>query len=457
MVNDYYVDIHLNLESASITLDNEIIEGVKMQAKIENVVQALVGNFAKYLLLFTTIISLTYLLVYYHDSGDMHDAGVYFNSGLAVLRGDNPYVSSRWGTFGPVPFSILLSVIPIEARAVVVRILSLVGTYLFFRIIFPNKRLIEPFAISLVLLWLSPFRELMVTNQMTGITIGLLAIGVKFLDSFSSFRHITTKAIIGSLLFSMALDLKPHICLFFFVSWAIYHKSLPKFCIVVLALFITHSIINLSQMRILELDWFSALKNLNESASQNSLGDSLSFWPIINYYLEAPILIYVLSIITPLLLSLLCFYYARKGKWEVTVILSFFIPATSIYYHYYDAVPLCVVFVVMLFRINNISLATFTVSFILIPKEYLIARNQILILAIVALFVLFEIIRNKEAGTLKILLSALLGVTISFLLHIFNTNLELSDHLLQSLIVTETLMMIIGLFVYTRVKKISTI
>ena len=111
----------------------------------------------------------------------------------------------------------------------------------------------------------------------------------------------------------------------------------------------------------------------------------------------------------------------------------------------------------MLFRINNIFLATFTVSFILIPKEYLIARNQILILAIVTLYVLFEIVRNKEAGTLKILASALLGVIVSFLLRIFNTNLELSDHLLQSLIVTESLMMIIGLFVYTRVKRISII
>ena len=428
-----------------------------MQVKIENVVQALAGNFAKYLLPFTTIFSLIYLLLYYNDGGDMHDAGVYFDSGMAVLRGDNPYLASRWGSFGPVPFSILLSVIPIEARAVAVRILSMVGIYLFFRIIFPNKRLIEPLAISLVLLWLSPFRELMVTNQMTGIAIGLLAIGVKFLDSFSSFRNITTKAITGSLLFSMALDLKPHICLFFFISWAIYHKSLAKLYIVVLTLFTTHSIINLSQMRILELDWFSALNNLNESASQNGLGDSLSFWPIIKYYLEAPTLIYALSIITPVLLSLLCFYLAHKGKWEVIVVLSFFIPATSIYYHFYDIVPLCVVFVVMLFRINNIFLATFAVSFILIPKEYLIARNQILILAIVTLYVLFEIVRNKEAGTLKILASALLGVIISFLLRIFNTNLELSDHLLQSLIVTESLMMIIGLFVYTRVKRISII
>jgi hypothetical protein len=428
-----------------------------MSSRLNHLTQDLVGSFARFLLVSTTLISTIFLLVYYHDDGEFHDAGVYYESGLAVLRGDNPYVASRWGSFGPVPFSILVSIVPMEAQAAFVRILSFLGVYIFFRVFFPNNRRIEPMAISLVLLWLSPFRELLVTNQISGIAIGLIALGVKFLGPFSSFRALTLKALLGATFFAMALDLKPHICIFFFISWVIYHRSFSKFSIVALVLFVTHAVIDLSQMKILELEWMSTLRSLNESASQSALGDSLSFWPILNHFWPAPSLYYLLSIVVPLCLSAACFYWAYKGKWDVTFVLCFFIPATSSYFHYYDAVPLCVVFAVLLFRISNQLLITFSVSFILIPKEYLMLRNQLLVLFMIGLFSVREKMLHKEKKLWKILTIVFTGLAFSYLLRVFNTSLQLSSHLLQSLIVTQTLIIIMGLYCYAKLKKVLII
>ena len=417
----------------------------------------LISKYGKSVANLSILVSLLYILVYYNDDGNLRDAGVYFDSGIAVLKGENPYVASRWGSFGPVPFSILLSVIPEGMRAIAVRILSLAGIYVFFRIFCPNKRLIEPFAISFIILWTSPVRELMVTNQMTGIAIGLLALGAKFLNPFTSFRDITKETLIGALFFAMALDLKPHICIFFFLSWVIYKKSFQKFLIVALTLFITHLTINLSQMRILEKDWFTALSGVNKSASQASLGDSVSFWPILNYFIDATSFLYFASILITCALAGVCFYSAFKGRWEEVLILSFFIPSTSIYYHYYDAVPLCVLLVVMLFRIGNPFLESFAISFILIPKEYMSFRNQVLVLLVVGFLTSRSMIVSKSKKKELIVGSTILGLAASTLLHLINTWLELSDHLLQSLIVTESLVIIMILYFYARARKISIV
>ena len=413
------------------------------------------STYVRYLYVAMLFCSLTFILFYYNDDGKLHDAGVYFNSGLDVLRGENPYPDARWGSFGAVPFSILISVFPEEIRSIVIRILSLAGVYIFFRAFFPNKRLIEPLAISLVLLWTSPVRELMVTNQMTGIAIGLLALGVMLLEDFTSFRKISKASFAGALFFAMALDLKPHICIIFFLSWVIYKKSLPKFLIVIFTLLVAHLIIDLSQMRILEKEWFNTLSRVNESASEASLGDSLSFWPILNHLIDANSILYFTSILVTCILSGLCLYWAYRGRWNDVIFLSFFIPSTSIYYHYYDAVPLCVLFVVTLFRLNNLFLISFTASFILIPKEYMSIRNQILVLLIIGVFTLRLILKNKNGRYGPIILSAIFGLLASTLLHLINTTLELSDHLLQSLIVTESLVMISSLYIYTRARKIS--
>ena len=426
-----------------------------MIAKIHSKLFYLINKLGRYIAGVAILVSVMYILRYYNDGGNLRDAGVYFESGIAVLKGENPYPGSRWGSFGPVPFAVVISAIPEEVQSIAIRLLSLAGIYTFARILYPSRRLLEPFLITFILLWLSPVRELMATNQMSGIAIGLLALGIKFLDNFTTLKKVTKESIVGALFLAMALDLKPHICFIFFLSWVVYKRSLPKFLIVILTLVVTHLGVNLSQMRFLEIEWFTALRGVNESASQNSLGDSVSFWPIINYVVDAPSFFYSASILITILLTGLCLYWAHRGKWEEAMLLSFFIPSVFIYYHYYDAVPLCVIFVMTLLRINNLFAISFAVSFILIPKEYMNIRNQLLILLIVGLFVLRKFLLDRNVKLRVTFASALSGLAASTILHLINTGLDLSDRLLQSLIVTQSIVIVILLFIYAKVRKIQ--
>lgn len=411
--------------------------------------------FYKYCLLFMIFVSVAYIVIYYNDGGDIHDAGVYFDSGWKVLRGQNPYDISRCGSFGPVPFALFLSIFPDLARAAVCRIMSLVGIYLFSRLIFPAQRALEHLAILLVLLWLSPVRELMVTNQMSGIAIGLLALGMELMNNSTFTKKDAWKLLLGATLFTMALDIKPHLCIFFLLSWAIYKRTLSKLTVVATIWITTHFVIDLSQKRIIELDWLSNLRNLNSRASADSLGDSLSFWPILNHYIDAPEAFFKISIACTLILTVICFYSAYDGRWQDAVILSFFIPSVYVYYHYYDTVPLCVVFVLILFRINNPFLVSFSTSVIIIPKEYNSIRNQLLVLMVIGFLMCWKIASRNISNLRMQLPLACAGYSASMVFHSINTNLHLSDHLLQSLIVTESLFIILHLYLYIKRKKIS--
>jgi len=418
----------------------------------------LAGKTGKLVLFIPIVFSAIYLLFYYHDGGNMHDAGVYIDSGFAVFKGENPYeCCSRWGSFGPVPFSAVMSVIPIEIRATVVRILSLIGIYLFLRTIFPSKRSFEPYFIFLIILWSSPVRELLVTNQMTGIAIGLLALGIK-VNSPTERRHASiTSRLFSAIFFAMALDMKPHMSIVFFLSWIIYRKEIRSLIWTVTILITTHAIIDLTQFRILELDWLSNLRGVNASASQNTLGDSLAFWPILNNYFSAGKFFYYFSIIITISLSIFCFYLAKNQKWQEVVVLSFFIPATSIYFHFYDVVPLNVVLGILVVRIKNLFLTTFCISMFLIPISYKSVRNSILVLMILlALFAVRSFTADFKETTVNIFLSAA-GFVGSFGLHLLNSSLQLSDHLLQSLIVTECLILVMSLYAYSKKKSVSLI
>ena len=404
------------------------------------------------LLLLAISLSVFYICLYYNDGGNLHDAGVYFESGLAVLHGHNPYEISRWGSFGPVPFSLIMLLVPDFFKAIVIRCLSLVGLFLFLNNTFTRSSFQKKLLIFLVLIWTSPVRELMVTNQMTGIAIGVLSLGIRFLGERLGNRG---KLISGTLLVAVALDLKPHICIFLFLAWVIYTKSLRNFIFVSSTLFLAHGLIDLSQMRVLEYDWYKILSGVTSSATKNTLGDSLSFWPLLNHWWPHPQNIYIISGVTTLVLSVLCIYFARTDEWEKTLFLALFIPTTLNYFHFYDLVPLCVLYVSILFRIQNLYLTSFTLPILLIPKEYLVFRNQILVLAVLSLFIFHKKMSQTKTATIAQILLIIFGLLSSIVLHTINRKLNLSEHLLQSLITTESAVIILFTYLFLRWKKIT--
>jgi hypothetical protein len=164
-----------------------------------------------------------------------------------------------------------------------------------------------------------------------------------------------------------------------------------------------------------------------------------------------------LSLIFTFTLTAICFYLSKKQQKDAAIFLSFFVPATSIYYHFYDAVPLTVIVVILIVRMKNTFISGLVLSFFLIPLIFDSARNQTLIFAIGILTVIWVRERVSHRSYLHLLGRLFSGFAVAVVIHVLNLRLNLSEYLLQSLIVTQCLVLAIVVFFYSKMEKISIV
>ena len=404
-------------------------------------------------LLTLVVISQTILLSHFQGTGDLHDAGVYFRSGLDVLNGDNPYPKSRWGTFGPVPFALVISLIPGYLQAITIKLFSILSLMLVMRYLLPRMSNLQLILGLFFCTWLSAFRELIVTNQMSLISLGLFTIGAKISKANTQGGSAWGSKTLAAFFFLVALELKPHLILAVFIFWVIRYRLVMVTYLTIFLAVVTHAAINFSQGEVLEVDFLNNLLGLGDKASSSALGDSLSFWPILNHYIQAPSVYFVCALILPGSLALFGAILVQKKYWLNALFIAFLIPSTSIYFHFYDSIPICVIAVYSLIKLKNVPLGTFTLAFLFIPKEFLSHRNQLLVIFLTLFFSIYATnIRERRKILIGFLhwISGLLGV---WIVHMVNTSLNLSPYLYQSLIVTETIVLSSLVFLYATVVK----
>jgi hypothetical protein len=383
--------------------------------------------------------------------GGLRDSGVYFNSGKLILSRDNPYVpaESRWGTFGPLPFTLFLSIFPAEVHTQAVQLLTFLGAAIFTRSIFPKMKPDDFIFTYLLLIWSSPFRENLATNQMSCIVLGFIGVSLFILQKESKQIY---DWMLASIPMAIALDLRPHTTIFLFIAASIYFRSTRLFFGTVSILLLAHLSINLSQGRILEIDWFNSLKTLNSAAQGNKLGDSVSFWPLLNHYLDAPSLFYAISIITTLVLFCILLLTVLARNISINwIALSFLIPAFSIYFHFYDLIALVAVGLgtVVLNRPNVYAVSL--LSFILIPLEFSQFKNIFLYIALTSLYILFKGINKKSIKAL------VFGNLVALVVRLLSLRLELDARITQSLMVSLSVILLVGLIFSANCNKRITL
>jgi hypothetical protein len=290
---------------------------------------------------------------------------------------------------------------------------------------------------------------------MTGITMGLLGLGIWLYKNIEARELISFSKLLSAIPFAMAIDMKPHLTAIFFTTWVIAKRRPDVFINTAIVLFFTHMAINVSQNRILELDWLTRIQKLNSMASDNSLGDSLSFWPILNHYLSQPKLLHSISLTVTILLACVCLFLAVKRREYETYSLSFFVPATSIYFHFYDAIPLVLFAIVLILKLKNTFFSGIVLSFYLVPLIFLSVRNQALIVSMGILVASWLYFQSTEKSASKIVLGIVSGFVAAFLLHVFNLQLDLNEHLLQSMMVTQCLILSLILFWISKKEKVN--
>ena len=400
------------------------------------------------------VLSSTFLLYQYREGGikdagltdtSIRDVGGYVTTGKRIIDQVNPYIpdgelwgGARWGTFGTIPVALISELIPRFLQVVVFQTLGLLGLYLFLATIFRNIQRVNLYSIFLLLIWSSSYREMLATNQIIGMVLGLVALGINALFLYEGNKRHLIK-FLGTLSFVIALDLKPHISGLFIVGLYIFLRRRLDFIWLITLYVVTHAAVNLYLGRIAEIDWIQKVSTLSDRANRNELGDSVTFWPVIRKYINLEGSFGIVSKLTLLILVLLTFWLAHKRYWGSFVFLSFFAPAFSIYFHYYDAVPfVALIFWAILSRKK--SILTFVVlDLLIISKEASSLKNIALVICISLLVAIFSTSSNSTRA--RNVIFSVIGFGAWQIIYYANSKLNLNQYELQSLVVTEVLVL----------------
>ena len=424
-------------------------------------IEGLVNEWANRVLVVLVIVSTSFLLYQYREGGikdagltntSIRDVGGYITTGLKILEKVNPYIpdgtvwgGARWGTFGTIPVAMISELIPRNLQVVFFQIVGLLGLYLFIRTIFRNISILKINAIFLLLIWTSSYREMLSTNQIIGMVLGLIAIGINTLFLEKDMRVPVVQQIFGTLCFVMALDLKPHISGLLIVGLYIYFRRGRDFLKLVGAYLITHAAVDIHIGKVVELDWLNILSGLNDRANQNELGDSVTFWPVIRRIIDIDGSFGLVSKATLLALVVLTFIVAYKRNWQAFIFLSFFVPSFTIYFHYYDAVPFLSLVIWAILSQPKSVFSFVVLDMLLISKESSSVRNILFVIVISCALAMFSTTRNSNR--IRNLVFAFIGFILWQLIQMINSRSNSDQYELQSLVVTQALVLSGLLFV----------
>ena len=374
------------------------------------------------------ILSIIYLCYYYRMGGikdlgiptpTLRDVGVYLDTGRQVLAQQNPYTGtySQDGTiarswqFGPTVLTILSGWIPMKMVTPTFQLLNFLGIIGFIYLI-SNKVKLKYFLLTLlIVIWSSPTREMLVTNQITGLIMGLISFPVIFYRKYSVKIRNVRFFWYPILAFPMAtaIDLKPHITIGLIFTIVIFEKLVPVFMIAIGELLFFHVLIDLYHGKILEIDWLLFVNKLNDLGSKNQLGDSVTFWPLLHYFTDFEFDNRIISYPLIVIVGVAFLVLLRRGLYVESLATISFLPALSFYFHFYDAIPLVVILlsVVVRHRMNSFSLGV--IGFLIIPSEINNPKNICLVLALLGLLLYVkreqkDLLRFASFGTFTLLI-----------------------------------------------------
>ena len=399
------------------------------------------------------IVSLAYLLYYYRNVG-LHDGYVYIKAGQDIINGNNPYTTgdTRSGTASAVLIFFINSLVPGFAQASVFQSLNLLGVAWFGWVV-GGKIASENGYLLLILatIWISPVREMLAINQVNGLVLGLLGTALH-LETKRKNTNYQLSVLMTGFCLAMAVDIKPHLLLVFVIAWSVLLRRISLIFLTFGQLALAHLLVDLYVGEITEITWFSRLRDIEDSAGTSKLGDSVTIWPILEK--SFPTLaswVPTVSLSLFLVMSGISIYFALRKKYLLTLLTGFSAPAFYIYFHFYDLIPVAVLFLVLIINAENKWFDLSIFGLLVIPKEFTSIRNLTLVLVLTTLVHVNNgrIAKNKLISYIPIK---------SFLLYggvcLLNTQLFLTERLTQSIFVTEILFLLIWR-IFTGAAKIN--
>jgi len=389
----------------------------------------------KLLLLGLNISSIYYLVLYRSHSG-YGDDSFYIEAGQRLLSGELVYTGGfRSGTLGAVLLYFFSQVFSFAGGWLLLQLINVYGLFLACFAFIPASKFQYRFAVTLVLLWSAPTREMLFNHQITGILCMLVYGAWRFMQK--------GMPVLSGILLMVAFDLKPHLVLgplVFLFCWFRSRRLVGSF---VSFLVLSHLFLDLFSHRFQERDWFLLLKGV--SGGESSVGEKVNFFVLLDRLGLSSNLLYfsawVLFVSSILLIA--------KFSWDKNYPAAVFFLVLSLYLapynHLYDFTAVFVLaFIGVKIRVDTIFLLF---SLLLIVPQNILTPQSIL----ASMFVMLILCSTMALdGKIQIKSQEIIwSLFLLGLIHFLNYRLMLDYTALQALTATE----IYILFLMTLLRK----
>ena len=300
------------------------------------------------------------------------DASYFIEAGKGIISGNNEFKVNALHS-GPLGVIFMATVFGYlgSLSIFLVTFFNLIGIYTFTRILLAGVKEKYILIITLFTLISSPTREMLVTGQITGIVLGLIATGSFLLRKFRV-------QYLGLLPLVFAVELKPHFALPLIfltsifsskVSWA----NLKRFSLLVL---LGHILVNFHLRTIAEID---LIRNVLFLTDTKVTTFERSIWTLLDPQLT-PAVSTLLKILLISSLSGFAVYSYRRGSLLQSAVAFLLVPSSQSYIHLYDFVWMLPVAYLFLHKklVSAGSLSIALVCVLMLPHPYWNPLNFIL-------------------------------------------------------------------------------
>jgi hypothetical protein len=262
--------------------------------------------------------------------------------------------------------------------------LNLAGLIFFFRTVVRKD---AQHALPLVFAgfaFLNVTRALLGNGQVTGLVLGLFAIGITLAKrNYSVF--------VVMLPIWLAAEVKPQLALGF-IALFLFQGMIQKERILVLGsyIFLSHTFVELKFAGNINYLWVQKL--LKYSSASLRQGYEISYWKAIAIYSGNPILVRALSTFFIVLTLGFIIAMAKRGRTDWALFIAILLPLQNTYLHLYDLAPLGVLVILGIYTYRTILML---ITFCIFLQFFPLKLTTQVIIAGVLIFFLTAINKNK--------------------------------------------------------------
>ena len=318
----------------------------------------------------------------FNYSLNLADFGDYIKAGSLIADRINPYEQLMYAN-SPISalfFYLVSWILPFPILPVMVHLLNVLGALFFLKWYVGQK--FNPLYLNLfgITLILGVGRALFGNVQVTGITLGLVALAF-ILDNKLKSSYLSLSLLL------LALEIKPQITIPFIVI-LLFQKTgvFKKISFLFFAALTLHATVELYFGSNLHFNWLKkVLRYSNNSIDQKSY--EISIWKGINQIIDQPQFLRLFSLLSIVIILILVAKYSKYNP-EKALFLALIFPFFNSYVHLYDYVG------ILLIAIKYVNLKKLESLILILPFLFIfpVSKNLFLLSLTIELLVMSTII-----------------------------------------------------------------